>query len=56
MTAMAARIELLLRIQSDLVKAYHPSPSPLFKDGPSRGKNVATTLRRKTPAANAEAA
>lgn len=39
-----------------LLIVYHPSPSPLFKDGPIRGKNVATTLRRKTPAASAEAA
>ena len=65
MTAMAARIVLLLyKILADYSyenhergsRGYHPRPRPLLRDGPIKGRKVATTLRRKTPAASAEAA
>ena len=53
-TVTRARQELLL---TDELKSttYRPKPRRSFNDGPTNGRNVATTLRKKVAAARAEA-
>lgn len=54
-TVTRARQELLLTGELNLSTTYQPKPRRSFNDGPTNGRKVATTLRKKVAAARAEA-